>query len=1254
MSYITIKRQVTASMLLMSLTGVSQAGHLFTQAGANTPTWMQAGQGISIDQGNVEFSSGGGAITFNFSPNSSIPAAADTSTNDWWQWSAGDVLKFSVETTAGTYTKSLGYDTTCTADICGVTGSSSLYSSDPLIGTSDLQSTTNITWTVQALAGDFSLAGYRIYFKNGTLNGAAAGALDQSSVIDSSQLGGGTPTIPDIDTAKVYTSTELSGNSVNPVFDGGTLQVADPDSTITTALTVNATNGTIDSKGNDATFSGDFTGPGNITKTGLGTITLSGSNSHNTTTVTGGTVQIASDTNLGTGDLTLNGGKLATTATLAMTRNIALGANHGEIDTADGTTLTSSGVLSGAANLAKSGAGTLQLDGTNTYSGTTTVTAGTIQVASDANLGTGDLTLNGGKLATTATLAMTRNIALGANHGEIDTADGTTLTSSGVLSGAANLAKSGAGTLQLDGTNTYSGTTTVTAGTIQVASDANLGTGDLILNGGKLATTADLTTTRAININANSEINVANNTTLTSEGELSGAAELLKSGNGILFLKGSTTYTGDTTIDGGILKLATNKTLGTGVVTLNGGTLQVADSDTISAEFALDENNGTIDSAGNDTTFSGDLSGNGDLTKKGEGVLTLAGSNSYTGDTTVTAGTLQVSSDTNLGADTSNITLDGGTLASTASMSTSRNINLGAGNGEIAVADGTTFTSAGTLTGTSTLNKSGTGTLQLSGASTAGNAAVNDGVLQVEGSLAAATIRVANGATLGGSGALAGNVTVNGILSPGSSPGTLTVAGDVTQTAASTYLVEIDGATYSAAGGAGSYDRVVLTGATSVFTADGTLTPVLRGITGAATNSFTPAVGDNFRIVTTANAAGVAGEFTSVTNPVAGLADNTRLDVLYGTNFIDLYITPESFAITGIQNAVDAGTALDSIRPSAGVRTATTAGDLFSGLYGLNDAQVAHAVLQASGEIHAFALNDLRAGIRTTSSGLTSAIHRKAVQQNLWFDVSAYSVSYDDDETASAHHGDTRHLWVGNHFLDEDSKRAGVALGYSDSSVSGTVAGSADRKTTTLAAYYTRTSDNLVFDGALGLAHSASDIERNVALSTGTTSNSARATTNALFGNLGMGMTYALSDKLSGTAWARLNAEYMDAHNYAESGSEITALTAAQDYYRSAQTSLGYRLSGLFNTAKDTGSWVVDLGVAKALGGDSQILSRTMSLHGVNWDVHTTDTSDLSTFIKAGVNLPLGQSSSLGFHFNASRANGWFTRSGNLVYSIKL
>ena len=170
--------------------------------------------------------------------------------------------------------------------------------------------------------------------------------------------------------------------------------------------------------------------------------------------------------------------------------NVALGA--GTLTVGNAASTTYAGVISGdSGSLVKQGTGTLTVTGTNTYGGPTVITAGNLAIGSDANLGAapasptaGNIVINGGTLQTTAsfTLNANRGIALGpasgAGTGTINVASGT-LTYGGIAAdtpgGVGNLTKAGAGQLTLNGPNTYTGTTSIAAGTLALGNAVRVG-----------------------------------------------------------------------------------------------------------------------------------------------------------------------------------------------------------------------------------------------------------------------------------------------------------------------------------------------------------------------------------------------------------------------------------------------------------------------------------------------------------------------------------------------------------------------------------------------------------------------------------------------------------------------------------------------------------------------------------------------------------------------------------------------------------
>jgi autotransporter-associated beta strand protein len=185
---------------------------------------------------------------------------------------------------------------------------------------------------------------------------------------------------------------------------------------------------------------------------------------------------VAADANLGaaSGLLEFGGGTLRFDASFnpAATRAVTLGMPGGTIDTNGHNAVFAQGIV-GTGGLTKTGTGALTLTGANGYSGGTTIGAGTLQIGDGGTTGgiLGDVTDN-------ASLVFNRS-----DH----------VTFGGVISGSGAFTKFGAGTLVLTGANTYTGGTTIGAGTLRVGDGATSGslTGNVVTNGALVFNRAD-------------------------------------------------------------------------------------------------------------------------------------------------------------------------------------------------------------------------------------------------------------------------------------------------------------------------------------------------------------------------------------------------------------------------------------------------------------------------------------------------------------------------------------------------------------------------------------------------------------------------------------------------------------------------------------------------------------------------------------------------------------------------------------------
>ncbi|QEL26902.1 hypothetical protein FQV39_30015 (plasmid) [Bosea sp. F3-2] len=604
--------------ILRGLLGTKQAN--FDQgtlrALSNNATWVASGfigTQLNIAAGGLTLDSNGFAVTV-ASPFSGVGSVTKVG--------AGTVTFNTAQTYTGETVVQSG--TLALTDTGSVAGSSRVV----VDGTFDISGIAAAGSDIQFLAGSGA-----VELGTKTLTILNASSIFSGSITGSGALaiGGGTQFLTGTNT--YAGGTVIAVGSALRIGDGGTSGSIVGNVTNDGTLTFN--------RSNDISFSGNISGSGSLRKLGAGTLVLSGFNTYNGgTLVTAGVLQAGSPDAIGSGMLTLNGGtfRAGTSFINSFANPIGLGAVGGTIDV-NGQVMLLSGNISdvgdgGGLLFTNTGGaiGAAELAGNNSYTAQTAVADGvTLIAASDtAFSANSDVALG----ATGALLANGRNVtvrslsgggAVGNGH---DTVAGSltialpsgTASYGGVIMdgdlGDAPLAlvKAGAGTQMLFGTNSYSGGTTIIGGTL-VGSAASFGSGAIVND-------AALVIDQPVNaVFANA---------------ISGVGTFTKRGAGNLNLTGTSTLSGQTTVEAG--RLSVNGSLANSAVTVlagaalggNGtiGSTQVRSGATIAPGNSI----GTLTVNGNlvlapGSTYGVEIAGNGGSDRIAvSGTATIVGS----------------------------------------------------------------------------------------------------------------------------------------------------------------------------------------------------------------------------------------------------------------------------------------------------------------------------------------------------------------------------------------------------------------------------------------------------------------------------------------------------------------------------------------------------------------------------------------------------------------------------------------------------
>jgi autotransporter-associated beta strand protein len=632
-----------------------------------------------------------------------------------------------------------------------ITGAFALTLNGSLGGSLTSPLTTSTGTLTKEGIGTWKLGGASTYTGATTINNGVL-KLGKSSTANNGPLGtsAGSTTINSGATLD-FNGYSLSSSSVEPLIPfgngyNGLGAIINSSSTASTFQgTINTTNGADFKIGGvgQITFSGVIAGNKNITKIGTNTVLFSATNNSysGTTTISEGYLSVESIANEGvtTGRLGNSsaifidgGGLIYSGATATTNRVITLNASKNSTISVSTTAsiLTLSGVMTGGGSLIKAGTGTLELTAQNTYSGSTTIAAGTLKVANitDAgngyNLGTGsDIIFSGGTLLYNGSTASTnRNFTL--TTSTISTINvstaGSILTMSGTGSGAGALkiANNATGTLELTGSNSYSGATTISTGILKINTIANggvnssigaasnsaanliFGTGTLLYTGSSASTDRNFTLGASKTTTFDIENSASTLTIAGSCGSTSGG--VTKIGAGTLALTGTNKYTGVTTITAGTLSVSTLNNGGVaggmgaatnavGKLVFNGGTLAyTGNSASTNRSFTIGSDlQATIKvvNASTNLIWTGiSNASTGGITKTGAGTLTLTGLNTYTGTSYINEGTVKLGAvKTNLKASSASTNINAGPLGT------------GGSSGELTMASGTVVAAGATL-----------------------------------------------------------------------------------------------------------------------------------------------------------------------------------------------------------------------------------------------------------------------------------------------------------------------------------------------------------------------------------------------------------------------------------------------------------------------------------------------------------------------------------------------------------------------------
>jgi outer membrane autotransporter protein len=914
---------------------------------------------------------------------------------------------------------------------------------------------------------------------------------------------------------------------------------------------------------------------------------------------------------------------------------------NGTVDVDGASALTLAGNVVDAdgplSSITKTGAGNLTLTGANFYSGNTTVTGGTLGIAGAGTLGTSTISITGGTLdlgsksltnqfgsLTGGTLA---NGTLSNTGSSYDLRNGTV---SAQLAGTNGVAKTTSGVVTLSAYNTYSGGTSVQDGKLWVQAPRALGTGNVTIQGvgAKLLVSSSQEMEGNLRIDGNLD---------WSEGKIG------------FYDTGRSPSSGDLTINvGGSFTVSTSGSAtfdfsevealdsGNYTLVLTDGTLTADNSKFTAVHGNYTTLYGYFTTTANTVIYSvtGANSGGPNIQNNG-GPNTPVISNYAVSIPTITVGL--------------NNTVSALTFTNGASLAIQSGGQLTISNGTIIVQSESSTVNGGTIITAGNFDKTGLGRLNLeNNAVVNGIANVDEGILSVNGQMqTTGGVRVSASGILGGNGFITGDVNVNGgNLSPGNSPGTLTIVGNLNFDNASATTIEI--------ASLNDFDRIVVSGE---VTLDGTLNAVAYG-----GRKILP--GARYDILQAGN---IVGEYDVLLAP-----DDLRIRFLNANTVGTLLFAPksfvpyalnknqrnvakalDSFVLVDVGDAVIAGIALDSLTvPQFPTAFNLIMPSFYESLANMSIEQEFNRIQilnQRMGSVR-LASNSSEAGVGNAKSVVNNSKgsraksnnnadstieHVSPTSWNTWTLGTGMFSRTTDLRSLQDYNTDAGGFLVGSDCRLNDNFVAGLYAGYDYSEANYNGGGGTKKNSFSFGGYASYDQDGYYADAVVGGGYTEFKTKRLIQFSTIDRTSSADPSSGQFTAGLNFGKDFEVNDFTIGPI-AGMQYTYAGIESFAESGADSLDLSLGQQSAKSLRGTLGGRVAYNWNINHN-----ITLIPEARIFWQHEFLNNTRIINaslegdrGTSFNYETADPYRNSAFAGVGVAVQVGQNLSGSVFYN--------------------